>query len=150
MTNFGDPRLPERFWSKCVPEPNTGCWLWLAALSNKKYGFYKMATGSTRAHKVAYEVLVGPVPDGLVLDHRRCDTPSCVNPDHLEPKTDGENIRRSSRYCGNRTHCKSGHEFTPENTRLEQRRTYVCRICRRCRYISSITDNARRRSARST
>lgn len=82
------------------------------------------------AHRMAYEELVGPIADGLQIDHL-CRVRCCVNPAHLEPVTQAENIRRGvSPTAANRrkTHCKHGHEFTTENTRLVPEG----RICRRC------------------
>ncbi len=80
------------FWNahadKIMPEPNSGCWFWLGALS-RGYGSLKNA----RAHRVAYEMTIGPIPEGLVIDHL-CRVTSCVNPDHLEAVTQAENVRR--------------------------------------------------------
>ena len=89
----------ERFDAKWTPEPNTGCWLWTGATTPGGYG--RLTVGSqidgtrrqVRAHRRSYERLVGPIPDGLDLDHL-CRTPGCVNPEHLEPVTRRENIRR--------------------------------------------------------
>lgn len=90
-----DPRLPARFWRKVIPEPNTGCWLWTGCQSTA-YGRYHVANMAMRpAHRVAYTALVGPIPKGLELDHRCC-TPACVNPQHLDPVTSAENVRRAS------------------------------------------------------
>ena len=103
------------------------CWLWTAGVNASGYGkFGREPTGPELAHRVAYELLVGPIPDGLVLDHL-CRVRICVNPAHLEPVTSGENTRRA---CRGRTHCKRGHEFTPENTYIWGR-SRTCVTCRR-------------------
>lgn len=97
-------RAPEeRFWSKVDKDgptpilcPELGpCWIWTASL-NKGYGQAAWGTPSKmrQAYKVAYELLVGPVPEGLDLDHL-CETKPCVNPAHLEPVTHAENVRRA-------------------------------------------------------
>jgi len=85
--------LPDRFWDKVQAEPNTGCWLWDANTTRGGYGHFKVSGRMVYAHRLAYEKLVGPIPDGLSLDHL-CRVPGCVNPDHLEPVTHAENVRR--------------------------------------------------------
>jgi hypothetical protein len=83
------------------------------------------------AHRVVYEALVGPIPDGLELDHL-CRVLRCVNPDHLEPVTHAENVARGVKGLRPR-YCKAGHEFTPENTRLGRNTNgNVRRDCRTC------------------
>lgn len=69
------------------------CWNWTGYRNRGGYGRYMHQKRMQLAHRVSYELLVGPVPDGLVIDHL-CRNPSCVNPDHLEPVTNAENIRR--------------------------------------------------------
>lgn len=125
--------LADRFWPKV--DKTDDCWLWTGALNSTGYGY--IARTSNRmvpAHRIAYELLVGPIPDGLTLDHL-CRVRNCVNPSHLEPVTMRENTLRGSAppaINARRTHCVNGHEFTPENT-------YVgttgreCRACNRLR-----------------
>lgn len=103
-----------------MPEPNTGCWLWLGTLDNKGYG--RIGRGSL-AHRVAYELVVGPIPEGLELDHL-CRTPACCNPAHLDPVTHAENMRRGA--WGRRSQCKNGHPFAGPNA------TGGRRVCRQC------------------
>jgi hypothetical protein len=81
---------------------------------------------------VAYELFVGPIPEGLELDHL-CRNPSCVNPAHLEAVTHRENVRRGDLHLvfGSRTHCTMGHEFTDENTYPRPTGGRGCRECRR-------------------
>lgn len=84
-----------------------------------------------RAHRVVYEQVVGPIPDGLVLDHL-CRVRCCCNPDHLEPVTHIENIMRGAGTgAANavKTHCKNGHEFTVENTYERPTGGRACRTC---------------------
>lgn len=83
---------------KVAPEPNTGCWLWLGALSAKGYArFHDRSYIVVWAHRWAYVHFRGRIPKGKHLDHL-CRVPSCVNPDHLEPVTVKENNRRKDRY----------------------------------------------------
>ena len=82
-----------RFWSYATPEQNSGCWLWLGATTDNGYGSFWADGRSHRAHRFAYAQFVGPIPSGLTLDHL-CRNRICVNPKHLEPVTDRENILR--------------------------------------------------------
>ena len=104
----------ERFEEKYIPEPNSGCWLWTASTSNG-YGIIKVRGRFRGAHRVSYEIYRGAIPPGFVTDHL-CRVPCCVNPDHLEVVTIGENVRRGDNHHRRKTACKRGHPFTPENT----------------------------------
>lgn len=126
MAQFGDGRLMERFWSKCVPEPNSGCWLFVGRADPKGYGEFDLDNTSKRAHRVTYEALVGRVANGLELDHR-CRLRCCVNPAHLEAVTHLVNMQRGAH--AQKTHCASGHEFTAANT-WTYRGSRHCRTCR--------------------
>jgi HNH endonuclease len=137
---FLDPRLPDRFWSKCIPEPNSGCWLWLAASDDLGYGYWSVTRGMMRAsHIVAYTALIGEVPIGLELDHL-CRVTCCCNPLHLEPVSHAENIRRGAgpgvqraRFAA-MTHCKHGHEYSEQNVyRWAKNGRRQCRECGRIR-----------------
>jgi len=129
--NFLDPRLPDCFWSKVIPEPNSGCWLWTGGGNGKGYGIVH-GRSSRVAHRFSYEMLVGPVPEGLQLDHL-CRQRCCVNPAHLEPVTSRENTLRGvgpSAKAARVTACPFGHPYDAENviTSDGDRR---CRTCRR-------------------
>lgn len=126
--------ITERFLAKvdhtAGPE---GCWLWTAAtLSQGRYGAFH--DGKTRhAHRVAYELWVGPIPDDLVIDHL-CGTTLCVNPRHLEAVTQRENTMRSDNFMAvnaRKTHCLNGHEFNEGNTHTRPNGQRVCRECNR-------------------
>ena len=137
----------EAFWSKVdkdgpVPEhkPELGpCWLWTAGQNGEGYGF-TTALFRMLAHRFAYELLVGPIPEGLQLDHL-CRVRNCVRPDHLEPVTNRVNVQRGAR--GSLvTHCPAGHEYDEANTYYAKRDGHrVCRTCRRER-IHRIQDAA--------
>src|SRR5438105_2573404 len=120
----------ERFWAKV--EKTDTCWLWTASTANGGYGAFVLNDVIVRAHRFAYELLVGPIPEGLQLDHL-CRVRHCVNPAHLEPVTQQENIRRGERATA--THCPNGHEYTPENTQIRtgahRPGTRVCLTCKR-------------------
>jgi hypothetical protein len=74
-------------------EPNTGCWLWLGQLNRNGYGYVSVGGRKRVAHRVVWEVFVGPVPEGMVLDHT-CRVRCCCNPNHIEPVTVRTNTRR--------------------------------------------------------
>lgn len=92
-TLVGDP-LGERFWSKV--RKTEGCWEWIGGRATAGYGGYWWGRKVIQAHRVAYEVLVGPIPDGAVIRHA-CDNPGCVRPDHLLIGTDADNAADCSR-----------------------------------------------------
>ncbi len=124
--------LRERFWSKV--EFTDTCWLWRAGCVGEGYGAFRVGNRVVRAHRWAYEFCVGPIPEGLTLDHL-CRVHACVNPDHLEPVTNRVNILRGNspvaRYA-KQTHCHLGHPFNTANTyRLPSggSRRY-CRTCK--------------------
>lgn len=120
-----------RFWPKVDKDAPNGCWEWTAYRLPKGYGQFTDGLGrQIRAHRFAYELLVGPIPEGLVIDHL-CRNRACVNPAHLEPVTNHENILRGTRVGTRATHCRNGHERTPENTRLKVDGSVTCRVCQR-------------------
>lgn len=109
-------------------DKETGCWYgpWSPKL---RYSSIMLFGVRRIAHRAMYEVVVGPIPEGLELDHL-CRNPRCVNPAHLEPVTGEENKRRAA---AARTHCKYGHEFSEDNTARSKRGARVCLTCRRAR-----------------
>ena len=128
--------LLERFVQKFIPEPNTGCWLWTACCSSGGYGSIKLNGKMVGAHRVAYELFVGPIPYGLELDHvkaRGCVGSVCVNPQHLEPVTHQENTRRGEVGSHNRdkTRCPAGHLYDEANTFESSHPGRRCRECHR-------------------
>ena len=85
------PGVQERFWAKV--RKTDGCWLWTGSHNGLGYGTIRSVGRKMYVHRYSYELLVGPIPAGLELDHL-CRVPGCVNPDHLEPVTHAENLRR--------------------------------------------------------
>jgi len=126
--------VEERFWEKVQVGPH--CWLWLAGRDGNGYGkFSPEGRRLVGAHRFSYELLVGPIPDGLHIDHL-CRVPLCVNPAHMEPVTCQVNVLRGiapTARNARKTHCDHGHEFTPENTRRGESGRRICRECERRR-----------------
>lgn len=113
-----------------VPEPTTGCWLWLLSTNSHGYGKIKHLGKSAGAYRLSYELLVGPIASGYEIDHL-CRTRSCVNPDHMEAVSRRTNTLRGispAAQHARKTHCIHGHEFTEENTIREG----TGRHCREC------------------
>lgn len=159
----------ERLRSKVKVSPDSGCWEWTGRPAHNGYGRIGWQGRYIAAHRVMWQLLRGPIPDGLELDHlchnrdkscpggRTCRHRRCVNPDHLEPVTHRENMQRApvtvlnelrgpgvaDAAAANRakTHCPKKHEYTEANT-LNYRGRRYCRACSRDR-------TARRRNRRS-
>lgn len=111
----------------------TKCWIFTGAVNDSGYGVAGVDGKIKYTHRAAYEVLVGPIPDGLELDHS-CKVKICYNPYHLEAVTHIENVRRSVSFNGTKTHCKNGHEFNDENTVWRKSGGRGCRPCNRNTY----------------
>lgn len=151
----------ERFWAKVDKGDGTGCWLWTAACNGVGYGLFAVRPPEggryimVLAHRYAYKLLVGPIPDGHALDHVKangCASTACVKPiadefgpTHLEAVTRQENILRGKRPARDaRTHCGKGHPWVPENTYWSHDKNgNDKRQCRKCS-----RESWRRRQAR--
>jgi hypothetical protein len=121
-------RVAERF-----EFADDGCWSWTAW--RDKHGYGRVSVGSVRklAHRVVYELCVGPIPGGLELDHL-CRNRACINPDHLEPVTHHENLMRGdgvSARNARKTHCPRGHALSGNNLYVDPKGDRECRTCRR-------------------
>lgn len=125
--------VSERFEASYIPEPNSGCWLWLTSATRHGYGEFWDGIRVRRAHRWAYEHFIAPVPAELVLDHK-CRVPCCVNPAHLEPVTQRVNVLRGmapAAIQAKRTHCIHGHELLGENLYIKPNGARQCVPCRR-------------------
>jgi hypothetical protein len=132
-----------------VTADDNGCWNWNLYVSpSTGYGF--LTTGGRRhlAHRVSYESLVGPIPDGLQIDHL-CRNRRCVNPEHLEPVTGSENCNRAPVHVAHnraKTHCPNGHPYDEANTGRTGR--YQHRYCRACARAANRRASAKRAAAK--
>jgi hypothetical protein len=142
------PKVASKIGAPIMAGYRTPCWPWTAAKTNG-YGIVQYQGRLQRAHRVVRTILVGPIPEGLEPDHL-CRNRWCVNPDHAEPVTTLENIRRGesqSAKHARQTHCLRGHAFTPENTYVRKRGHKRERFCRECCRIRD-NERYRRSSAR--
>lgn len=161
--------IHSRLWSRVnksgpVPAyaPHLGpCWIWTGLLVNGygRFSFGSDRTGTKRevlAYKYIYESLHGLVPQGLELDHL-CRVRACCNPDHLDPVTHAENMKRSPLTNDGRlgavhaakTHCPNGHPYDEENTKVStQRNGWAHRTCRACQRIRAAARRANARLAK--
>jgi len=119
-----------RFWKKV--EATGFCWLWTAHVTPKGYGQFGLDGKMRSVHRLAYEWLVGPIPEEMVLDHL-CRVRHCVNPDHLEVVTVRENNLRGFTIASqnhSKTHCKRGHPFDKDNT-YQRKDGRECQTCKK-------------------
>jgi hypothetical protein len=135
--------LPDNMTKRFEVDPDSGCWVWTQGVSSNGYGKARVGRRQPSAHTWFYETLIGPVPAGLGLDHlchthdpdcpggSGCKHRRCVNPAHLEPVTQAENVRRGHHGI-KRTHCRNGHALTGTNVRVRGPRRY-CRACDRAK-----------------
>lgn len=131
-----------RFWA-AITKIQDGCWLWQGPMARKGYGRFYFTKGKVLAHRAAWELTFGIIPEGLHVCHH-CDTPLCVRPDHLFLGTRSDNMTdaykkgrlpRPPLHKGNGiwTHCHRGHEFSPQNTRVCIDGRQTCLTCEKLR-----------------
>lgn len=129
-------------WYECVTQQPNGCLTWDGHRNPAGYGRWRQQL----AHRLVYEIEVGPIPDGLVIDHL-CREPACVNPQHLEPVTQLVNLHRGVG-TATQTHCVHGHPFDETNTWIERRKGGgVARVCAECKRRRTRERYARRGQA---
>lgn len=126
----------ERFWSKV--DASGDCWEWTGCVLQNGYGQFSDEGRRVFAHRFVWELLVGPIPEGLTIDHL-CRNKICVNPDHLEPTSMRVNVLRGegpTARNARKTICKRGHALRGSNLYVPASGTRQCRACRRIRKVS--------------
>lgn len=131
-------RVRSRF-ERFVLKDQDSCWEWIGYISPHGYGMFGVHRGGKwqkiGAHRISYELYVGPIPDGLQIDHL-CRNRKCVNPKHIEAVTKRENLVRGLTVAARakNTHCIRGHAFDGLNTRIRTNGTRSCRACVKVRH----------------
>lgn len=121
-----DDKIRQRFWSHVRIIAESDCWYWAGARTDR-YGRMRVQGKQTYAHRLSLVIAGNELDPDRVVDHR-CRNTFCVNPTHLEQVTQLENMRRGAH--ATKTHCKHGHEYTPENTRIDSYSgSRRCRMC---------------------
>lgn len=117
-------------WEHIEPrvDRTDSCWLWSGSTDRNGYGRLRWHGEIHQTHRVAYQALTGDIPEDLEIDHL-CRVRRCCNPEHLEPVTHAENMRRGE--LATRSRCSSGHEYTEANTYRRRDGARVCRACKR-------------------
>lgn len=141
-TKYTPEQIREAFWRKV--NKTEACWIWTGSANEKGYGQVWRGNFTDKrtmqnAHRFSYEILVGPIPEGLELDHL-CKNRLCVNPTHLEPVTHKENLARGNTLGAinsKKTHCSRGHELSQENILKRSRGGRECKICHRERVLAN-------------
>ncbi|WP_145503199.1 HNH endonuclease [Streptomyces sp. CFMR 7] len=149
MASASQVETEARFWSKVAI--TDGCWTWTAGVHRSGYGVFSVQNKQTYAHRYAYMITKGSIPQDLVLDHvchgrdatcvsgEQCQHRRCVRPDHFEAISHGENTRRGNTLAAAnvaKTHCPAGHPYGKANTYITPEGWRSCRPCRREREVT--------------
>lgn len=129
MVQLGPVQSSRWFWGK-VKRTASGCWIWIGATYASGYGQIWVNGRLLRAHRVFFEHLVGPIAEGMELDHL-CRNTKCVNPDHMEPVSHQENCARGLAGLNQsmKTHCPNGHAYSGGNLYIRPGGSRECRAC---------------------
>jgi hypothetical protein len=127
------PLTPGQFWQKVDKREPGECWPWLGVTNFDGYGYFRRDGRTVMAHRYAYELEAGPIPEGLEPDHL-CRNRACCNPAHMEPVTHRENVLRgegTAAVNARKTHCPREHELSGDNLYVNPSGHRRCRTCQR-------------------
>ena len=132
--------IEERFFQKV--NKTDSCWFWTGAFTSRGYGSFGVNGKNISAHRYSYQMHIGEIPKGLVICHK-CDTPSCVNPEHLWAATQSDNMKdmvfkdRHGASSRTQTHCRKGHDFDIYGFKIYTKKNgKVERYCQECKRIA--------------
>lgn len=141
-TKTAEERFSDKIDKTLGIGPHGECWLWRSAVGRGGYGTFWYERAAHYAHRFAYELANGLIPDGLDILHS-CDNPMCVNPAHLSPGTHKQNMadmaakgRQRGTHGKRKTHCVRGHELTDENVSLSNKGARNCKQCQHERNVA--------------
>lgn len=147
MTDQLKPSQRARFWSRVDRGTYDRCWPWKGSLASAGYGYISFDNHRFRAHRIAYELVKGEIPDGLVIDHL-CRNRACCNPAHLEAVSNRTNVLRGvgpSAEAAVKTHCSSGHSLLDDgDVYIDADGHRNCRVCRRIREFKNRPSRSKR------
>lgn len=121
-----------RFNNLLIPVTESGCWLWIGTTNWRGYGQFKLKRSAMQAHRVSYQLFIGPITEAYTIDHL-CRVRCCVNPDHLEAVPHFVNLLRGNTVnaiAASKTHCPQGHPYSGDNLIIRKERRRVCRACK--------------------
>lgn len=129
--------LPKRIADKIEQITESGCWIWRGRCLPTGYGISWYDKKRIYAHRLMYQLFIGPIADTLTIDHL-CRVRCCVNPHHMEAVTQGQNTLRGNSFSGinaRRTHCPQAHPYSQDNTYTDPTGARHCKICKRAAFL---------------
>jgi hypothetical protein len=145
--------LKERFESKYIPEPNSGCWIWTDQCHYSGYGHFRLKNKTIRAHRMSWMIYKGEIPSNLIVCHK-CDIKCCVNPDHLFLGSFKDNMVdkvNKKRHFFRKDFCKHGHKLDEKNIySFTNKYGYSRRECKECMRIAARESRKRNKNRKSS
>lgn len=138
----------DKLTNKYIPEPNSGCWLWIGGVQAEGYGLIRDGIKRAKAHRVSYKLFKGNIPAGLVVRHI-CDTPECINPDHLVLGTHKDNsddrVKRNRQSKGSSVHSAKLKESDIPSIRIKLETRTIRDVAKEYKVHHSAIDGIKQR-----